>query len=214
MPRTRERAPSDPRLEGMVSAFDSYLDKQHRRYIHLVDGGISDNLGVRSAHERVHILGGAQHASKLLLGRPPSIIAMMVVNAQTRPERPMDLSRKSPGTSAVLGALTDTQLQRYNVESIALMQSSMKQWSEELSTPDQTVTPYFIQLDFESIADPETRVLFNNVATSLALPSDEVDNLVEAGHRLLRKSPEFHDLVEHVRSLDEKDGTKPAANIR
>jgi len=214
MPRTRERAPSDPRLEGMVSAFDSYLDKQHRRYIHLVDGGISDNLGVRSAHERVHILGGAQHASKLLLGRPPSIIAMIVVNAQTRPERPMDLSRKSPGTSAVLGALTDTQLQRYNVESIALMQSSLKQWSEELSTPDQTVTPYFIQLDFESIADPETRVLFNNVATSLALPSDEVDNLVEAGHRLLRKSPEFHDLVEHVRSLDEKDGTKPAANIR
>jgi NTE family protein len=212
MPQTRKQAPGDPRLEELVNGLDSYIDKKRRRYIHLVDGGISDNLGVRSAYERVHILGGAQQASKLLLGQTPSIIAMVVVNAETRPDRPMDLSRKSPGTSAVLGALTDTQLQRYNVESIALMQNSLKQWSNELSTADQAVTPYFIQLDFESIADPETRVLFNNVATSLALPSDEVDKLVEAGHRLLRKSPKFQDLLTHMRSLDKQDRTTPADN--
>ena len=156
----------------------------------------------------------AQQASKLLLDRPPAVIAMIVVNAQTRPERPMDLSSRAPGTSEVLSAVSHTQLQRYNVESIALMQSSLKQWSNELSTADQSVTPYFIQLDFESIADPETRVLFNNVATSLALPADEVDNLVEAGHRLLRKSPEFHDLVAHMRSLDKKDSPKTTANLR
>ena len=95
-----------------MTGLDSYRDKERRRYIHLIDGGVSDNLGVRSAYERVHILGGARQASKLLLGRTPSIIAMVVVNAETHPDRPMDLSRKSPGTNAVLGALTDTQLQR------------------------------------------------------------------------------------------------------
>jgi len=214
MPKTRKQAPTDPRLQEMVRAVDSYLDKEHRRYIHLVDGGISDNLGVRSAYERVHILGGARHASKLLLGRTPSIIALVVVNAQTHPDRPMDLSSKSPGTGAVLGALTDTQLQRYNVESIALMRSSLKQWSNELSTPEQTVTPYFIQIDFESVADPEIRVRFNNVATSLALPPGEVNDLIEAGHRLLRGSPEFLDLMAHVRSLDNKDGAHTAAPTR
>ena len=202
MPQTRKRAQTDPRLEELVRGWDSYLDKENRRYIHLVDGGISDNLGVRSAFERVHILGGAQQASQRLLDRRPSVIAMIVVNAQTRPERPMDLSRRAPGTSAVLGAVSHAQLQRYNMESIALMQSSLEQWSNELATPDQPVTPYFIQLDFESIADPEVRVLFNNVATSLALPSEEVDYLVEAGHRLLRNSPEFQELVAHMRSLD------------
>jgi len=210
----RERAQTDPRLEEMVNAVDSYLDKEHRRYIHLVDGGISDNLGVRSAYERIFFFGGALQASKLLAGKSPSIIAMIVVNAQTHPERPMDLSSKPPGTGEVLGALTDTQLQRYNVESIALMRSSLKQWSNELSTPEQTVTPYFIQIDFESIGDPETRVRFNNVATSLALPTEEVDNLVEAGHRLLRKSSEFHDLVKHVRSLDKQDSARAAARTQ
>ncbi|MDX1718415.1 MAG: patatin-like phospholipase family protein, partial [Anderseniella sp.] len=208
MAQTRQQAETDPRLEEMVSAVDSYLDKERRRYIHLVDGGISDNLGVRSAHERVHILGGARQASKLLLGRPPAVIAMIVVNAQTRPERPMDLSSRAPGTSAVLSAVSHTQLQRYNMESIALMQDSLKQWSEELSTPDQAVTPHFIQLDFESIADPEVRILFNNVATSLALPAEEVDNLIEAGHRLLRNSPEFAELVKDMQSLDGRDGSK------
>ena len=117
----------------------------------------------------------------------------------------MDSSSKAPGISAVLSAVSHTQLQRYNTDSIALMQSSLKQWSKELSTPDHLVTPYFIQVDFESIADPEIRVLFNNVATSLALPADEVDNVIEAGHRLLRKSPEFGDLVMHMRSLDKND---------
>ena len=94
------------------------------------------------------------------------------------------------------------------------MQNSLKQWSNELSTADQPVTPYSIQLDFKNIADPETRVLFNNVATSLALPAEEVNNLTEAGHRLLRKSPEFHDLILHMQTLDKKDGAKTAANLR
>jgi len=78
----------------------------------------------------------------------------------------------------------------------------------------QMVTPYFIRIDFESIGDPEIRVLFNNVATSLALPADEVNNLIEAGHRLLRQSPEFRDLVAHMQSLDKNDGTNTAENMR
>ncbi|TNF92916.1 MAG: hypothetical protein EP297_12860 [Gammaproteobacteria bacterium] len=126
----------------------------------------------------------------------------------------MDLSSRSPGTSAVLGAVSHAQLQRYNVESIALMQGSLNQWASELSTPGHTVTPYFIQIDFESIADPETRVLFNNVATSLALPADEVNNLTEAGHRLLRKAPGFRGLVTHIKSLDKRDRADIAASPR
>jgi NTE family protein len=126
----------------------------------------------------------------------------------------MDLSSRAPGTSAVLGAVSHTQLQRYNTESIALMRDSLERWSGELSTPEQAVAPYFIQIDFESIADPEVRVLFNNVATSLALPADEVDNLIEAGHRLLRNSPEFAELVKHMQSMDRHDGRKAAKHAR
>jgi hypothetical protein len=126
----------------------------------------------------------------------------------------MDVRDKAPGLTEVLDAVSSTQLKRYNRESIALMQSALKQWTSELSTPDQTVAPYFIKVDFESIADPETRILFDNVATSLALPADEVDNLTETGRRLLRESPEFRDLVAHVQSLGKGDRTDNAASTR
>ena len=33
------------------------------------------------------------------------------------------------------------------------------------------------------------------MATSFSLPDDEVDKLIEAGHRLLEASPEFQELV-------------------
>ena len=214
LPEARKQARTDPRLAGLVSALDSYLDKEHRRYIHLVDGGISDNLGVRTAYDRVLILGGFQQSGKILLSGTPSIIAMIVVNAETRPDRPMDVRDKAPGLTEVLDAVSSTQLKRYNRESIALMQSALKQWTSELSTPGQTVVPYFIKIDFESIADPETRILFDNVATSLALPADEVDNLTETGRRLLRESPEFRDLVAHVQSLGKGDRTDNAPGTR
>ena len=45
----------------------------------------------------------------------------------------------------------------------------------------------------------EERWLFNNIATSLSLPDDEVDRLIESVHRLLEASPEFQELVATLR---------------
>ena len=45
----------------------------------------------------------------------------------------------------------------------------------------------------------EERMLFNNIATSFSLADDEVDRLIEAGHRLLEASPEFQKLLATLR---------------
>jgi len=197
----RRRAQTDPRLAELVHGFDLYLDKDQRRFIHLVDGGITDNLGIRAVYDRVTLLGGPQKAARILLGRIPRIIAIIVVNAKTSPQKPMDLSSDEPGTADVLGAVSGAQIQRFNVESMALMENSLKEWAAELSTDTQTVVPYFIQVDFHSIADPKTRRFFENVGTSLALPAEEVDRLTAAGRQLLQKSPQYQRLVDHIRSL-------------
>jgi hypothetical protein len=36
------------------------------------------------------------------------------------------------------------------------------------------------------------------MATSFSLPDDEVDQLIEAGHKLLRQSPAFQHLLEDI----------------
>lgn len=110
----------------------------------------------------------------------------------------------APSTAEVVGAVSGAQLARYNIETIALMEDSLKLWATELSTPEQQVKSYFIKLDFESIADPETRYFFNNMVTSFAVPAEEVDGLIEAGHRLLQASPEYQNLLSLIRESELK----------
>ena len=200
----RSRKEDNPRLAATFTSIDSYLDKEQRPYIHLVDGGITDNLGIRALYDRVELLGGVTNAARLL-GQSPKMIVVIVVNAQTRSKKPMDLSSAAPSSGEVVGAVSSAQLRRYNIETIALIEDSLEQWAAELSTPEQPVTPYFIQLDFESIADPERRHIFNNMATSFSLPNEEVDELIEAGHRLLQKSPEFQDLMSLIRETERRE---------
>jgi len=191
----------NPRLGALLDAYDSYQDKKSRPYIHLVDGGITDNLGVRSLYDRVELMGGARNATKNLKNTPKYIV-IIIINAETSPKNPMDSSSDTPSSAQVVSAVSNTQIDRYTVESLSLLEEAFFEWATELSTPTQPVTPYFIKLDFESIGNKKQRNLFNNMATSFSLPDEEVDNLIEAGRTLLRQSPEFQKLLETIREED------------
>lgn len=189
----------DPRIAALIENSDSYKDKEDRRYIHLVDGGITDNIGIRNLGNLIEMHGGALAASRDLGNKPRYIIAL-VVNAETSSEKPMGRSTEPPSTSEVVSAVTSAQLSRYNLETLALLEESMQKWAAELSTPERPVRAFIITLDFNSIVDEDVRKLFHNMATSFTLPDDEVDKLIEAGHRLLEASPEFQELLATLRN--------------
>ena len=190
----RRNAADTPRVAALIENLDSYKDKEGRRYIHLVDGGITDNLGIRNLSNHIEMYGGALAASRAH-GNSPRYIIAIIVNAETSGEDPLGRSTAPPSTSEVIGAMTSAQLSRYNLETLALLKESMQKWATELSTPERPVKAFVITLDFDSIVNEEVRRLFNNMATSFSLPDDEVDRLIEAGHRLLEASPEFQELV-------------------
>jgi len=132
------------------------------------------------------------------LGNEPKNIAFIVVNAETDPENPMDRSASPPSSREVLGAVTNTQIARYNIESRALMEDSVRKWEEALSSQQHEVNVFLIYLDFDTIMDMDKRRYFNSMATSFSLPNDEVDSLIAAGHELLQDSPEFQAFVEAI----------------
>ena len=196
---TRARAAVDPRLAERVSAVISYTEKDKRKFIHLVDGGITDNLGIRTLYDRVSLLGGTERAAALIAKHSIDKIVVLLVNAQTRPSKPMELSKDEPSVAEVINAVTDAQLQSYNTETLILVEKSFRQWAAELSTADREIKPYFIMVDFNSIEDLDKRHLFNNIATSFALPSDEVDNLAGTARSLLRNNDDFKRLLHDLR---------------
>jgi NTE family protein len=197
-----EHIKDNPRLAALLSAYQSYQEKKERPYIHLVDGGITDNLGIRALYDKVELMGGASNASRISTRTSPDYLVIVVVNAETRPKNPMDSSRDIPSSVQVVDAVSSAQIGRYNVESLSLLEEALKEWAADLSTPGHTVMPYLIKLDFQSIGNKQQRLLFNNMATSFSLPDDEVDKLIEAGHQLLRQSPAFQELLQRIREAE------------
>jgi NTE family protein len=107
----------------------------------------------------------------------------------------MDASNKQPSLSETINSVTDIQLHRYNAATLKLMKQAMIRWAKELSTPVKPVTPYFIQISFRDIQQPETRVFFNRIPTSFSLSDEQVDRLIAAGRELLRNNTDFQQLL-------------------
>jgi NTE family protein len=191
----RARAADDAEMAMVVEGMETYFDRDQRRYAHFVDGGITDNLGLRAIYEIFEVPGGASQLMQKHQRQPPRRLVLISVNASTDPEPEMSRSKKSPSLKETIGAMSDAQLHRYNVTTIELMRNSLNRWAQALSTPETPVTPYFIRLDFKDIQDPERRKFFNQIPTNFHLSDEQVDRLIEAGGELLRNNSEFRRLL-------------------
>jgi NTE family protein len=180
----------------LATIVESYLDGK-RPYIHLVDGGVSDNLGLRVPLNNVVLVGGARTRLEQLGNARPSHIVMIVVDAEVHPKPRFSLTAAAPSIGTVLGAVTGSEIYSYNFETLDLMHESLERWARELP-PDargRRAQAYMPEVAFEALPDASERDFFNGVPTSFTLPDETVDRLIAVGRRLLRDSPDFQRLV-------------------
>ena len=190
-----KRSVGNPQLAQVVGGLASYYKKEGRQYAHFVDGGITDNLGLRAIYEILEVAGGAKLFAKEFDREPPRRFVIISVNASTDPEPEMDSSKKQPSLEETVGAVTDVQLHRYNAATLELMDKSVTRWARELSMPGRPVQPHFVQVSFRDIKQPETLQFLNRVPTSFSLTDEQVDRLIAAGRDLLRNNPDYQRLV-------------------
>jgi NTE family protein len=187
-----------PQLAHVVEGLGSYALKDQRRYIHLVDGGITDNLGLLAIYEMIEVAGGAKRFLDSLGGVPAPRFIVLSVNASTTPQYDIELTNRVPSLEDTINLVTDVQVHRTNAATLELMQNSIRRWSAEVATPETPVEPYFVEIDFNGIPQPERRQYFNQIPTSLSLNDEQVDHLIAAGRELLLNHPDFrrfiHDL--------------------
>jgi NTE family protein len=192
---TQTRAASDEQLSMFVDGVEKYIDRDKHRYAHFVDGGITDNLGLRAIYEVTQVSGGGAAFMEKHQRQPPRRLVVIAVDASTESDTDMYRSNKTPSIKETVSAMTDVQLHRYNAATIELMRNYINSWAQEMSTPETPVTPYFILLNFEDIQDPEQLEYFNQIPTSFHLEDEQVDRLIEVGGELLRDNPEFRRLL-------------------
>lgn len=192
------RSQNQSELQLTISGLDSYNDKKNRKYAHFVDGGITDNLGLRAIYDVLELGGGARRTADLLKLKPVKRFVIISVDAAVVANNSIDQTNQHPSLFAAANAMSDVQLQRYNVSTIDVMKKSMGRWAKQLSTPQNKVEPYFIQLNFKEVKDKAVRDKLNEIPTSFNLTNDQVDLLIKTGHDVLYQNSEFRRLLRDI----------------
>jgi NTE family protein len=178
-----------------------YLAKK-RRYVRLVDGVLSDNLGVRGPFE-------TWSTTEVPKSRPPGSrtreVVLVIVNAQTTPDEQWDTFDLLPSLAVILDAATSAQVNRYNLETIELLKQSFKSWNNRTVkwAPPQRFT--LIETSFVDVKDPAERKYLNGLTTSLALPDEAVTRLRHAARDALRDDPAFRALIQRLGRVGRAD---------
>lgn len=185
-----------------------FLDSKKKPYIHLVDGGVSDNLGLRVILERIIALGDAW--TTLKHGRLENIhkIVIVVVNAETEVDTKWDRYGLDLPFGAMLASYASISIERYNIETVALIRENFSRWAEEIQRgrcpPGQISTEpgscgdiefYLVEVKFDALTDEAERTYFKHLPTSFHLKPEDVDKLREVARRILTSSKEFQRLL-------------------
>ena len=191
----QRREADNPNLAMVVQGDASYQDKVAHRYAQFVDGGITDNLGLRAMLDAIELVGGARQYQQKEGLPAPRRIAIISVNASADTPMGIGATARSPSIENTLNAVTNIQLHRYNVATLQQMQQSLERWAGQLSTPGRPVSPYFIQLSFEGVPDGPLRRFLNEIPTSFSLSTEQVDQLIATGRELLRNNADYQRLL-------------------
>jgi NTE family protein len=198
----------------------SYSEAPIRRgYIHLFDGGVADNLGLREPLAAVANLNHSWSVLRLVnLGRIDKLV-VIVVNAATDPENDRDATPKVPGLLDTVTAAANVPLNNYSFDTLDLLRRTVDEFNESerlisgckglaaargtqcaLDLPAPRRIEFFpIEVAFEYIEDPKERNWFKNLPTRFELPRETVDRLREAGRRILGDDPNFKKLTQALR---------------
>ena len=191
-----------------------YADRTKRPYLHLVDGGVSDNIGMRglldvlSTFESLHGLG-----VKTPLDNFRNII-VFIVNSLATPPVNWDLYENPPGTFDVLIKATGTPIDRYSYDTVETVKDIQARWEAlrevrntlktlprvdskldfVMRAPDANI--YVIDVSIAVLKDSAERDYLNGLPTSFVLPPEAVDRLRKAARTAILESPDIKRLME------------------
>jgi|LGOV01.1.fsa_nt_gb NTE family protein len=192
-----------------------FQNSKDRPFIHLVDGGVADNIGVRGVLEALEELAASAAFRGEVGFSVIRRIVLLVVNARSSPRTDWDRRESPPGTVAQLLQASGVPIERYSFETVETMKDRAAIWKwrrdllvtqarlagatkEEAEGRAPKVTLHVLDVSFDAISDPKERAFFMNLPTSFVLPAEDIDRLREVAGRLLRQSAEYETIVHEL----------------
>jgi NTE family protein len=193
--------PSRPRY---ATELEGYLDPD-RRYLHTLDGGLADNIGLRGPlHALISTDTFVQPQNGLtgftlvpmINGTPPRPIdrvLIIVVNAGTEGPVTIDKTSREPGLKSIVGAISGTPMDNYSFDSIQLLLTTVG------ARVNSGVRYYPVVVSFALLRDAGLRKAVNDIGTSFnALTTDQLTGLKQAADVLVHQDPCFQQFIRDV----------------
>lgn len=204
-------AATNPRRYLWAKQLLAYQDKASRPYLHLLDGGLADNIGLRAvadAYTRGFI---RRRVNSGAIGT----LAIVVVNARTEPPENVDRKESPPHLPTVAMKTATVSMENFSFETIEFMRGLAGERTQaqqdiaacqrlldarcpggpRLAAFPREVRLHVIEVNFENLQDPKEREFFLGLPTSFTLNNHQVDCLISAGRRLLRASSDYQALL-------------------
>jgi NTE family protein len=218
-PRTVARAKRE--IEERLS----FADSSKRPYLHLFDGGISDNVGMRSVLTLIELMDALKQAGVPTRLDKVKRIAVFVVNSISSPKTDWDQQEKPPGLMNLLLKASGVPIDHFSYEAMELLKDKQARWQssrhlrntpalanssdpkikENTQSPDVDI--YTIDISFSALKDKAEYAYLNELPTSFVLPDESVDRLRAAAGVIINESPEFHRLLKDI-------GAKPVSKAQ
>lgn len=187
------------RLQEVVQSMNFYLNDENPPFATLVDGGVTDNLGLRAISRNLMLSGGAVklYYSQKNLPQMEHIV-ILVVNASTNAVTDIGTSSDIPSAMSVITAVTDIQLHLYNTESNSLLREELMELAGTISDADSPIEPYYIELSVDDVKDLDEQRYLNQIPTSFYLEKEQIDHLIETAKTLLREDEDYQRLLKNI----------------
>jgi NTE family protein len=173
----------------------SYIDSKNRPYIHLVDGGISDNLGLRAIIDRVEYFSDYQMS--VMSQNMPRNIVFILVNAEVKRDTHIEDSAKPPSLRKTMSSVTNVQMARRNRETLDRLEDSFEGFRKLVVEKGVNTNLYFTEVSFDTALSPGVSRYLNNIPTSLQLKDEQVDRLIAGARLALRHDASFKSFKQH-----------------
>ena len=199
-----------------LKSIQTYGDSAHRPFLHLVDGGVADNLGMRSVLDTFELLEALSESGIRTPFDNVRRIIVFVVNSLSEPATNWDMFEEPPGTVATMLKSAGTPIDRNSFENVEQLRDTAAKWrtmrmianskamaantdpvvAKALRVPKAEI--YAIDVSFAALTDKAEFEYLNEQPTSFVLPPEAVDRLRAAAGTLILASPEFQRLLKDL----------------
>ena len=186
-----------------------------KRYVHLLDGGIADNLGVAEPYRLLTSEDAAPLLRRQVADGRIKKIVFVLINARSAKPSDLDRNRATPGILDQLMSSINSTLDRatFNMaERLRVLLTedfAQKARDRDLTREERANYAtaarniYLVPIDFHAIDDPKCRVQFHSIGTNWALPPETLAGIDAIGEALFANNRvEFRKMLRAIGAVD------------